>query len=385
MGAWDHRAFRGTVPTKREWIELPQNKGIQRVRQITERRVEALLDEMDLQRRTMQIMLDRGLDAYTRAVEGKQPGEGWKTLIKLIEDYEDMLRQAKRELQLQEALKERQAQLKALEREPEWFNYLAAFVAAVVSTLVVHPVDTIKTRLIAARDTEESGKGAEAEPTDLLGNVQDLYKGVVGNILKEGPSSALYLGVYETAKSRLLLTSLGSTPLAVYLLSGAVGEFCGSIVRAPMEAVKSRVQTGMDASTLESAQIVVGTEAGRSKVVAAWSASLWRDIPFGAVQLAVFETLKTFIVESPDVQLDVDSLPVEALLGAIGGVAGSFISVPFDVVTTRIITQNCPEGEERPRPSARWWAWSGRSRGCRASSRAGKSACCTGGPASASS
>jgi len=216
----------------------------------------------------------------------------------------------------------------------------------VVSTLVVHPVDTIKTRMIAAGaagEGAEAGEGADAQEAESW-DIRDLYKGVLGNIAKEGPSSALYLGVYEAAKARLLLTPLGSSPLVVYLLAGAIGEFFGSIVRAPAEAIKTRVQTGTD-STLESAQFVLGTEAGRNKCVAAWSASLWRDIPFGAVQLAIFETLKTFIVESPNVQLDVDSLLVEALLGAIGGAVGSFVSVPPDVVTTRIITQKCPEGE----------------------------------------
>ena len=38
---------------------------------------------------------------------------------------------------------------------------------------------------------------------------------------------------------------------------------------------------------------VLGTAAGRENVMRAWSSSLWRDVPFGAIQLAIFEGLKT--------------------------------------------------------------------------------------------
>ena len=59
----------------------------------------------------------------------------------------------------------------------------------------------------------------------------------------QGPSSALYLGVYESAKNRLLFSGpLVALPFVVYLLAGAVGELFGSIIRAPAEALKASVQ-----------------------------------------------------------------------------------------------------------------------------------------------
>lgn len=76
-------------------------------------------------------------------------------------------------------------------------------------------------------------------------------------------------------------------PLIVYLASGAVGEFCGSIIRAPAEALKASVQSGADDNTLASAQRVFGSEEGRLNIFRAWTASLWRDVPMGAVQVIV--------------------------------------------------------------------------------------------------
>ena len=56
-----------------------------------------------------------------------------------------------------------------------------------------------------------------------------LYEGLTWNILKEGPPSALYLGIYESVKYSLLPIIL---PQIGILAAGAAGEMVGSIVRA---------------------------------------------------------------------------------------------------------------------------------------------------------
>lgn len=277
-----------------------------------------------------------------------------------IEDYFAQKELLKAELEEQRRINEylaKRAEIIAkVNAQPEWFNYLAAFGASVVSVLVMHPVDTIKTRIITAstntqseppldtaagrqsREAETARGGGGGSNSGMLG-LGSLYKGVGGNILKEGPSSALYLGVYEAVKVRLLtVPQLASTPLFVYLIAGFIGEVCGSIFRAPAEALKSSVQSGIDNSTVASALRVFGSAEGRGNIYLAWVASLWRDPPMGAVQIAIFEALK--IMSEDYVTVDVNSLQVEALLGSIGGAVGAFLSTPPDVIVTRIITQD---------------------------------------------
>jgi len=209
----------------------------------------------------------------------------------------------------------------------DWFNFLAAFIGSVASTLVMHPLDTIKTRLQVSGGTssgssgsssskskssdeekeEEDGEGdmkdmdkqddannnseQEEAPIIVGYNIMSLYEGLGANILKEGPPSALYLGVYESVKYALLPQFGPQSLLLVYLLAGAAGETCGSIVRAPAEAIKSTVQTTY-CTALEASSQVFGTSASRENLVRAWSASIWRDVPFGAIQLAIFELTK---------------------------------------------------------------------------------------------
>ena len=229
--------------------------------------------------------------------------------------------------------------LDALEAQPWWFNYFAAFCGSVASTLVMHPVDTIKTR-VQASSTNSTGK------EKLFSN---LYEGLSGNILKEGPPSALYLGVYESVKSSLLsgrfASSVGASVnptylLSIYLLSGAAGEFVGSAVRAPAESIKTMVQTKAAKTVSEAFHLSLSNRAGQRNIFRAWSASVLRDVPFGAVQLALFELIKAYILNNPNIDFDSGTLQAEAIIGAIAGATGAFLTTPTDVIVTRIITQS---------------------------------------------
>jgi len=77
----------------------------------------------------------------------------------------------------------------------------------------------------------------------------------------------------------------------------------------------------------------------RANTIKAWTSSLFRDVPAGAIQIAVFEFTKTFIVDSPTLDFDVNTLLSEALIGGLGGGIGALITTPSDVVTTTIIAR----------------------------------------------
>mmetsp|Transcript_29134 Transcript_29134/g.61506 ORF Transcript_29134/g.61506 Transcript_29134/m.61506 type:complete len:527 (-) Transcript_29134:162-1742(-) len=243
---------------------------------------------------------------------------------------------------LQKQIADREKLLATLEKQPYWFNYLAAFVGSVASTLVMHPVDTIKTRLQVKQERFDD----EEDDHNLL----TLYEGLTGNILKEGPPSALYLGVYETVKYALLPQFGADYKLLVYLVAGAAGELVGSIVRSPAEAIKSTVQSGITGSASEAAIQVFGTVESRKNVVRAWSSSVWRDVPFGAIQLAIFELLKAYILNNPDIDFDSSTLLSEALIGAFAGGFGALLTNPFDIITTRIITQSTGDNDSDAKP-----------------------------------
>jgi len=270
--------------------------------------------------------------------------------------------------------------LKKLQSQPYWFNYFAAFVGSAVSTLIMHPIDTIKTRMQVGLEEEDEdedipwqsqtspsnksggvavfgmatttvtaaketvGTTANTSAMAKIGSIGDLYEGLTGNLFKEVPPSAIYLGVYESVKYALAPKVAPAYLLWVYLVAGAAGETVGSVIRAPAEAVKSLVQSKAKDSALEAAKSVLGTPDGRLNVIRAWSASIGRDVPFGAIQLAAFETIKAFILNNPNIELDSSTLLSEAIIGAFAGGLGAFLTNPTDVITTRIITQDTSGG-----------------------------------------
>jgi solute carrier family 25 S-adenosylmethionine transporter 26 len=372
------------------------------------------------------------LDVLKAVVENMSPEQRRKAgaLSEL-----EQLRRKERDQMLEQQLKDRAELLDKLEHQPQWVSWAAAFFGSVTSTLIMHPIDTLKIRLIAndGKDGEDDADGpfpparttppalglddapaaaalALSDPLGLdplgldplgsalgeaasgVGQALDgafsqgagegaepaaagvavmargsvtldravaapaaaaaaaskgpesllsLYDGILPNILKEAPSSALYLGIYELFRT-FLSSHTALSPLPIYLLAGGMGEAVASIFRVPSETVKTRVQTGDDA--MSALKAVFMDPKVRGNAIRSWSASLTRDVPMGAIQIALFEIIKTLILESPDIDFDISTLGAEALLGAFGGAVGAFVTTPSDVLTTRIITQ--PEGQE---------------------------------------
>jgi hypothetical protein len=260
------------------------------------------LDEKRLQQFSEQ--LDNLTESLKRLITEDEEEETASTVdgSKTV-DMTEAIQQKEAELEkarvLQQQIADREKILGTLEKQPYWFNYLSAFVGSIASTLVMHPVDTIKTRLQVKR--------ADDDDDEINFNIMSLYEGLSGNILKEGPPSALYLGVYESVKYSLLPLFGLQYRLLIYLAAGAAGEIVGSIVRAPAEAIKSTIQSGIAPSFMDATAQIFGTAESRKNVVRAWSSSVWRDVPFGAIQLAIFELTKTYILNNPDIDFDSSS------------------------------------------------------------------------------
>ena len=311
----------------------------------------------------------------TSAKEEEERQRNFEEISQRLEGkVEEEINRLERAKSLRDLVVAQEKILESLEAQPQWFSYLAAFCGSIASTLVMHPVDTIKTRLQVqttnSTTLEENSTFDDGHNYPTIGPFENLYEGLTGNILKEGPPSALYLGVYETVKANLLhgpyagafasflgmaATSTSTSPttttnpaylLWIYLLAGAAGETVGSVVRAPAEALKSTVQTGTAPSFAEAFRIIILDNDGRSNVIRAWSASLWRDVPFGAIQLAIFELIKAGILNNPNIDFDSSTLQSEAIIGAFAGGCGAFLTNPTDVITTRIITQSIDEDSE---------------------------------------
>ena len=132
---------------------------------------------------------------------------------------------------------------------------------------------------------------------------------------------------------------------------GFIADFAASFVYVPSEVLKTRLQlqgrynnpffnSGYNyKSTLHAGRTIVRQE-GFSALFYGYKATIFRDLPFSALQFAFYEqeqTLAKSWVGSRDI-----GLPLEVLTATTAGGMAGVITCPLDVVKTRIQTQHNP-------------------------------------------
>ncbi|KAL9437859.1 hypothetical protein AB3S75_023683 [Citrus x aurantiifolia] len=199
---------------------------------------------------------------------------------------------------------------------------IAGGTAGVVVETALYPIDTIKTRLQAVR-----GGGKI--------NFKGLYSGLAGNLAGVLPASALFLGVYEPTKQKLLQIFPENLSAAAHLTAGAIGGFAASLVRVPTEVVKQRLQTGQYASAPDAVRLIASKE-GFKGLYAGYGSFLLRDLPFDAIQFCIYEQLR--IGYKAAARRDLND-PENAIIGAFAGALTGAITTPLDVIKTRLMVQ----------------------------------------------
>lgn len=199
---------------------------------------------------------------------------------------------------------------------------IAGGTAGVVVETALYPIDTIKTRLQAVR-----GGGKI--------NFKGLYSGLAGNLAGVLPASALFVGVYEPTKQKLLQIFPENLSAAAHLTAGAIGGFAASLVRVPTEVVKQRLQTGQYASAPDAVRLIASKE-GFKGLYAGYGSFLLRDLPFDAIQFCIYEQLR--IGYKATARRDLND-PENAIIGAFAGAITGAITTPLDVIKTRLMVQ----------------------------------------------
>jgi hypothetical protein len=243
-------------------------------------------------------------------------------------------------------------------------NMLLAFCASSISTVLLHPVDTIKARLQLLKTNlgpivEDGDVGAHPEhpqmtergPTSAqlpaaelehgrsyLSEARNLYTGVLANIAREGPSNALYLAVFEQLKVSLFRNPLTqkmaqTAPILTLLLAGALGDAVGCVLSMPAEIIKRRLQTGASPSYMQALVDSVASQTARATTRTVSAAVLMRDIPEGALQIMLFETWRGAAGECFPL---LDSFGGHVMLGVAAGAIAAVVTTPMDVVVTNL-------------------------------------------------
>ncbi|KAJ4828082.1 S-adenosylmethionine carrier 1, chloroplastic/mitochondrial [Turnera subulata] len=216
---------------------------------------------------------------------------------------------------------------------------IAGGAAGVVVEAALYPIDTIKTRLQASLQLEtdihydKGSLGAAHGGGKIV--LKGLYSGLAGNIAGVLPASALFVGVYEPTKQKLLKSFPENLSAVAHLTAGAIGGLAASLIRVPTEVVKQRMQTGQFTSAPAAVRLIASQEGFRG-LYAGYGSFLLRDLPFDAVQFCIYEQLRIGYKVAAKRELND---PENAIIGAFAGALTGAVTTPLDVIKTRLMVQ----------------------------------------------
>ncbi|KUI68237.1 hypothetical protein VM1G_04450 [Cytospora mali] len=234
-------------------------------------------------------------------------------------------------------------------RQPYLHSMIAGGLGGTTGDMLMHSLDTVKTRQQGDPHMPPKYTSLGSSYNTIFrqeGIRKGLYSGWFPALLGSFPGTVLFFGTYEYTKRHLI--DYGMQPHIAYLTSGFLGDLAASIVYVPSEVLKTRLQlqgrynnpyfsSGYNyRGTVDAARTIVRTE-GYSALFHGYQATLFRDLPFSALQFMFYEQFQSWARQwkgSRDL-----GTPLEFLTGAAGGGLAGAMTCPLDVVKTRLQTQ----------------------------------------------
>ncbi|KAH4070585.1 hypothetical protein HBI56_139430 [Parastagonospora nodorum] len=235
-------------------------------------------------------------------------------------------------------------------RPPYIHAMLAGGIGGTTGDMLMHSLDTVKTR--------QQGDPHMPPKYTSMGNTyytiwrqegfrKGLYGGVQPAFLGSFAGTVCFFGAYEWSKRTMI--DYGIAPSVSYFAAGLFADLAAAPAYVPSEVLKTRLQlqgrhnnpyfnSGYNyRNTIDAARTIARVE-GFSALFHGYKATLWRDLPFSALQFAFYEELRDRAKRYQGSHLI--GLPLEiATAASAGGMAG-VITTPLDVVKTRIQTQH---------------------------------------------
>ncbi|KAF2636658.1 mitochondrial 2-oxodicarboxylate carrier protein-like protein [Massarina eburnea CBS 473.64] len=246
---------------------------------------------------------------------------------------------------------------------PFRYQFAAGAVAGISEILVMYPLDVVKTRIQLQHGPSTTTQGYTGVLDCFRKIIQhegarNLYRGISAPILMEVPKRAIKFSSNDTFGAfyqRLFHTPMLTQPLAI--LTGASAGAIESLVVVPFELVKIRLQDKTSATRYTGPVDCVGKVVRQEGIRALYNgfeATLWRHIVWNAGYFGCIFQVRALL---PDAAMASNPqrrrMGNDLVAGFVGGVVGTTLNTPLDVVKSRIQSVAKMEGVK-----GRYeWAW----------------------------
>ncbi|XP_060937023.1 probable mitochondrial glutathione transporter SLC25A40 [Limanda limanda] len=243
---------------------------------------------------------------------------------------------------------------------------VASCSGAILTSLLVTPLDVVKIRLQAQKNPFPKGKcfvycnglmdhicvcvngnskawykapGHFSGTLDAFVNIvrhegiKSLWSGLPPTLVMAVPATVIYFTCYDQLLAALRLR-MGSYTEEAPLLAGSIARLGSATVISPLELIRTKLQSEKQ-SYGELTRLI------RSAVQTEGWLSLWRglgptllrDVPFSAMYWYSYEKGKRFLCERYNSREP--TFTITFISGAVSGAIASIVTLPFDVVKTR--------------------------------------------------
>ena len=227
-------------------------------------------------------------------------------------------------------------------------QFMLASIAGSIGTLVVYPLDLVKTRMMNQR-IGPNGEGRMylhslhcLSKTFRYEGFEGLYRGLLPPLLAVGPERTIKFLVNDLLRG--LSAKQNGYPWWMEILSGGCAGACQLLVTNPFEIIKIRLQLqGETARILKSKGLPVprpmsfsrvAADLGTSGLFKGAAACLLRDVPFGAIYFPAYAACKDYLVRRE--YSGYASASNLLLAGTIAAVPAALLTTPADMVKTRL-------------------------------------------------
>ncbi|KAM6201599.1 mitochondrial glutathione transporter SLC25A40 [Rhynchocyon petersi] len=247
---------------------------------------------------------------------------------------------------------------------------LASCTGAILTSLMVTPLDVVKIRLQAQSSPftkgncfvysnglmdhicvcEEGGnKVWYKKPGRFQGTldaflkiirnegIKSLWSGLPPTLVMAVPATVIYFTSYDQL-SALLRSKLGENETSIPIVAGIVARFGAVTVISPLELIRTQMQSKkFSYKELHRFVSTKVSESGWISLWRGWAPTVLRDVPFSAMYWYNYEVLKKWLCEKSGVYEP--TFMINFTSGALSGSIAAVVTLPFDVVKTQKQTQ----------------------------------------------
>ena len=231
--------------------------------------------------------------------------------------------------------------------------------AGIMEHTVMFPIDSLKTRMQMASNTNELSKSVITSISKIASSegIYSLWRGVSSVVLGAGPAHAIYFSVFEATKT-MLVNRLTNSPHSHKIVTddnhpmiasgaGTAATTASDALMTPFDVLKQRMQAYSQFRQTENTSVKllqvasdIYKKEGFSAFYISYPTTLFTNIPFAALNFGFYEYSSSIL--NPD---NIYNPYLHCVSGGIAGGIAAAITNPLDCIKTALQTKGISRNE----------------------------------------